>query len=208
MSSQTHIATGLSKIGMVLRSEAWRDTATTGLTPTQAQILLHLVGRGPARITTVADEIAVTQPTASDAVAALVRKGHVEKRRDPEDARAVQLWATVEGQRVAAEMADWPDALLAAVDALDPTEQGAFLRGLTKMIRVLQLRGAVPVQRMCATCQHFRPYVHRDAAQPHHCAFVDAAFGDAALRLDCGDHVEADAGVQRERWDRFKEAPA
>jgi hypothetical protein len=29
------------------------------------------------------------------------------------------------------------------------------------------------------------------ADAPHHCAFVNAAFGAAALRLDCADHEEA-----------------
>ena len=203
MAAQNDIATGLSKIGTVLRAAAWQESAATGLTPTQGQILVYLAARGPARVSAVADEIAVTQPTASDAVAALVRKGLIKRQRDAADGRAVQLAVTAKGRRLAGGIAAWPDALLAAVDALDPVEQGAVLRGLTKMIRVLQVQGAVPVQRMCATCQYFRPHVHDDAARPHHCAFVDAAFGDAALRLDCGDHVEADAVAQGETWDRF-----
>src|SRR3546814_1949368 len=68
---------------------------------------------------------------------------------------------------------------------LDDGERAAFLKGLTKMIGALQTRGTIPVQRMCVSCAHFRPNVHSDAATPHHCAFVDAAFGDASLRLDC-----------------------
>lgn len=208
MTANANIATGLAKIGMVLRSEAWRRAEATGLSPTQAQILAHLVQRGPARVGAVADAIAVTQPTASDAVAALVRKGHVKRRPDPEDARAVQLHPTDAGRRLAEELAVWPDALLGAIDALNPPEEAAFTRGLVKMIRALQERGAIPVQRMCVSCRHFRPNAHSDAARPHHCAFVDAAFGDAALRLDCGEHVAADALVQLESWTRFNEAAA
>src|SRR3546814_12927926 len=75
--------TGRARIGMLLRSEGWRQAEATGLTPTQAQILAHLAARGPARIGVIATEIAVTQPTASDAVAALVRQGYVEKLRIP-----------------------------------------------------------------------------------------------------------------------------
>jgi hypothetical protein len=41
---------------------------------------------------------------------------------------------------------------------------------------------------MCVTCRYFRPHVHSDPERPHHCAFVDAPFGDRALRLDCRDH--------------------
>ncbi|MFA7596857.1 MAG: MarR family winged helix-turn-helix transcriptional regulator [Novosphingobium sp.] len=207
MTANAHIMTGLSRIGMLLRSEGWRQAETTGLTPTQSQILAYLAARGPARIGAIATEIAVTQPTASDAVAALVRKGYVEKLRDPEDARAVRLQPTEAGKRLANETAVWPDALLGAVDALDDGDRAGFLKALTKMIGALQASGAIPVQRMCVTCAHFRPNVHSDAAAPHHCAFVDAAFGDASLRLDCGDHVEADAAARLESWTCFTREP-
>lgn len=208
MTADAHIMIGLSRIGMLLRSEGWRQAEATGLTPTQAQILAHLAARGPARIGMIATEIAVTQPTASDAVAALVRKGYVEKLPDPDDARAARLHPTDSGKRLASEVAVWPDALLGAVEMLDDGERAAFLKGLTKMIGALQTRGTIPVQRMCVSCAHFRPNVHSDAATPHHCAFVDAAFGDASLRLDCDDHVEADASARLESWARFLKEPA
>lgn len=203
MTTRTHIATGLAKIGTFLRTSQWRRADTAALTPTQAQILVHLAARGPARVTAIAAEIGVTQPTASDAVAALVRKGHVRKKADPADARATRLHPTPAGRHAAAELAVWPDALLGAVDELSPAEQAVFLKGLTRMIRSLQVQGAIPVQRMCATCRFFKPHAHPDAARPHHCGFVDAAFGDAALRLDCDDYEEAAVGTQREVWQRF-----
>lgn len=203
-----NVVTGLAKIGMAVRAEAWRRGEATGLTPTQAQILAHLAARGPARVGRLAEDLAVTQPTASQAVDALARKGLVERRPDPADRRAARLHLTAAGRRAAEAAPAWPDALLEAVDALDAAEQAVFLKGLTKMIRALQTRGAIPVQRMCATCRHFRPHAHADATRPHHCAFVDAAFGDAALRLDCGDHVEADADAQASAWARFQTAPA
>jgi DNA-binding MarR family transcriptional regulator len=208
MSAQHHIVVGLSKIGLFLRSAAWQQAEVSGLTPTQAQILSLLAARGPARVGTVAAETGVTQPTASDAIAALRRKGYVERRRDPQDGRAARLHLTEVGRRAAVAEALWPDALSAAIDDLDAAEQAALLRVLSKMIRSLQVRRAIPLQRMCVTCSYFRPYAHADAALPHHCAFVDAAFGDAALRLDCSDHVAADATRQRDSWQRFDKAPA
>lgn len=206
MSAQTHIVSGLARIGTFLRAEQWRRAETATMTPTQAQILVQLTARGPARVTALAEEIAVTQPTASDAVAALVRKGHVEKRPDPADARATLLHPTPSGRSAAEAMAVWPDALLTAVDTLDPHEQAVFLKALTKMIRALQVEGAIPVQRMCATCRFFRPNVHDDPAAPHHCAFVDAAFGDAALRIDCGEHEAAPDAQAATAWRRFAAA--
>jgi len=55
MTTQTHIATGLAKIGLFLRAESWRQADAAALTPTQAQILAHLTQRGPARITALAE---------------------------------------------------------------------------------------------------------------------------------------------------------
>ncbi len=199
----TNIAIGLAKIGTYLRSAERRSSERSGLTATQAQILVHLVARGPARVTAVAEEIAVTQPTASDAVMALERKKLVEKRADPIDSRAIRLHPTPRGKRIADLLAIWPDALLGAIDALQPNEQAAFLKGLTKMIRNLQLRGAIPVQHMCVTCRFFRPNVHDDLAAPHHCDFVDAAFGDAELRIDRGDHESATQTNASIAWRRF-----
>ncbi len=203
MAANEQVVTGLAKIGMALRAEGWREADAVGMSPTQAQILIYLVQRGPSRITAVADEIAVTQPTASDAAAALIRKGHLEKRPDPADARASLLHPTRLGRSAAKQMATWPDALLAAVDALSLSEQAAFLKGLTKMVRTLQEKRMIPLQRMCASCRFFRPRVHPDASAPHHCDFVDAAFGDADLRLDCGEHEAASQAQANTAWRRF-----
>lgn len=208
MSADIHIATGLAKIGTFLRSEQWRTAEAGSLTATQAQILVHLARRGPARTTALAGEIGVTQPTASDAVAALIRKSHVERRPDPADGRASLLHATMRGRHAADAMAEWPDALLSAINTLDDDERAVFLKALTRMIRDLQVQGAIPVQRMCATCRFFRPNVHDDVATPHHCDFVNAAFGDAALRLDCGEHEAAPDRQASANWRRFADKGA
>jgi hypothetical protein len=69
-----------------------------------------------------------------------------------------------------------------------------------KIIRGLQEAGDIPVQRMCVTCRYFRPNVHDDRDRPHHCAFVDAAFGDPQLRLDCTEQEPASAAESRANW--------
>jgi DNA-binding MarR family transcriptional regulator len=208
MTTQTPIATGLAKIGLFLRGETRRQADAAALSPTQAQILAHLTRRGAARVTALAEALGVTQRTASDAAGALIRKGHVVRHSDPHDARASLLYSTASGRRAAAETAVWPDALLCAIDTLGADERAVFLKALVGMIRELQVRGAIPIQRMCATCRFFRPNVHDDPAAPHHCAFVDAAFGDASLRLDCGEHEPAGKTEVDALWLRFLGAPA
>lgn len=188
--SRTLVA--LSKLGLALREQAWRDAGPRGLNPTQAQSLMTLarVGAAGARLSTVADHLGVSAPTASDSLAALAKKGLVEKRPDPEDRRARVLTLTEEGRRIARELAEWPDLLLETVDVLSAEEEGVLLRSLLKMIRELQVRGRIAPSRMCVTCRYFRPRVHDDPEAPHHCDFVGLPFGDRELRVDCVDHLD------------------
>lgn len=199
------VIAGLAKIGLALKSHAWQQAGGRGLTPTQAQILtvLGARGQGGLRLSEVAEALAVTPATASDAVSALESKSLVRKRRQAADGRAVAISLTARGRREAARAAAWPDVLLEAVDELSENEQGALLRALTRIIRKLQLRGKIPVSRMCVTCSYFRPHVYPDRAAPYHCAFVDASFGDAALRIDCPDHVAASEDQAAGAWREF-----
>lgn len=199
-------ATGLAKIGLLLRHRAWQDRAESGLTPTQAQLLAQLRARPGLGVGELAHALGVSSPTVSDSVAALVGKRLVVRRPAARHPRAVALVLTPRGRRAAERASVWPDALLAAVDELDPDEQAAFLRGLTKMIRHLQEQGEIPVARMCASCRFFRPHAHADAARPHHCAFVDAPFGDRDLRLDCADQDPLPADERDGVWERFARA--
>lgn len=198
------ITTGLAKIGLALRSQAWQGASQQGLTPTQGQILALLRGRKePLRLSALAEQLGVTPATASDAVSALVDKGLVAKTRAPEDARALALGLTPGGRRLAARAAEWPDFLIEASESLTPEEQVSFLRSLIKMIRTLQTRGQIPIARMCVTCSHFQPHAHREAEAPHHCNFVDAPLGDPDLRIDCGDHAPASPTQAEATWNAF-----
>ena len=202
-SDAAQLATGFAKIGTLLRAAQWQQFGQGGLTATQNQILALLAVAGPQRVTTVAAELAVSQPTASDAVNALERKSLVQKRPDPSDARALRLYLTQEGRRAAEAASAKPAGLIAALEALPPQDRAALLKGMTAIIRSLQLQGEIPVQRLCVTCRFFRPHVHDDAAAPHHCDFVNAAFGEGQLRLDCGDHEAAPEPAAQAAWRRF-----
>jgi DNA-binding MarR family transcriptional regulator len=189
--SPSHAAlTGLAKLGLVLRQHAWQEREQSGLTPTQGQILalVRARGRESVSLSDLARGLGVTAATASDAVSTLARKGLVAKVHAADDRRRLAVRLTAAGERLAERSGLWPDFLLETVEALAPDEQAAFLRGLTKMIHSLQERGRIPVARMCVSCRYFQPNVHPDPERPHHCAFVDAPFGDRELRLDCADH--------------------
>ncbi|MCO5156421.1 MAG: MarR family winged helix-turn-helix transcriptional regulator [Aquamicrobium sp.] len=190
----SQIVSGLGQVAAFVRMAGWREAEPLGLTPTQTACLSLLAGRGASRVTVLARLLGVTQPTASEVVAALERKGLVERRRDPADGRAARIVLTAAGARIVRQTAQPPAALAHAIGGLEPGERAGLRRALAKTILSLQQQGAIEPQRLCLTCRFFRPYVHSDAEKPHHCAFVDAAFGDASLRLDCSDHEEAGPG--------------
>jgi DNA-binding MarR family transcriptional regulator len=199
------LVTGLAKLGIAMRHQTWSRAGRRGLNPTQGQVLvvLRAAGGQGLRVSELADQLAVATATVSDSVAALARKGLVTKQRDPADARAVAVFLTVTGQAEAEEAAGWPDVLLEAVRTLEADEQAALYRALLKTVRALQVRGRIPVSQMCVTCRFFRPDAHAGALRPHHCALVDAPFGDAQIRLDCPERQPAPAEVAERAWATF-----
>ncbi len=210
-SVRQQLSTGLLKIGLAIRHHAWAGGESAGLTPTQGQILALLLQRAgqDTRLNDIARDLAVTQATASVAIRVLVEKGLVTKERSTADGRAITLALTPAGRELATRSLGWTDFLLDAVDSLDPSEQAVFQRSLVKMIRSMQQKGQIPIARMCITCQHFQPNVHPEQPEtPHHCAFVDAAFGDRQLRLDCADFSPAPEPEASHTWAAFAGIPA
>ena len=202
---QRKLAQGLSRIALAIRHGQQAAAGPRGLSPTQAQILAVVAANMPdgATLRWIADWLGVTAPTASDAVRTLEGKGLVRKQRGPGDRRSVHVVPTPAGEEEVRRIGLVPEILLEAVDELDAEEQSALLRLLVKLIRALQQRGRIPVARMCATCRHFRPNVHADRQAPHHCAFVDAAFGDRQHMIDCPDHSPLPAAEQELVWHRY-----
>jgi DNA-binding MarR family transcriptional regulator len=199
------LVTGLAKLGVAMRHHAWSKAGLRGLNPTQGQVLvvLRAAGGQGLRVSELAERLAVATATVSDSVAALARKGLVTKQRDPADARAVAVFLTVTGQAEAEEAAGWPDVLLEAVGTLESEEQAALYRALLKTVRALQVRGRIPVSQMCVTCSYFQPYAHLHDQRPHHCALVDAAFGDPQIRLECPEHQLASPEQTERAWLAF-----
>lgn len=208
VSPEARLADGLARIATAIRAHDWAGASASGLTPTQGRALALLDGEEDGlRLSVLAQALAVSAPTASDALAALVRKGLVERSAEPGNGRAARFRLSESGRAAASAAAGWPAFLGAAINRMTLESQAALNRLLIELIRTLQTNGDIPIQRMCVTCRWFRPNAHPDDVErPHHCAFVDAAFGDRRLRLDCREQEPASPEDQAALWDRFTKA--
>lgn len=200
-----HLAAGLEKIGLAMKSRTWRREGRAGLGPLQRQVLTLLRGKSDqsAQVSEIAEELVVRLPTASEAVATLERKRLVKRRRSHRDGRIVTVELTAKGARACSPVVGMPSRLAEAMGVLSSAEQVAFLKGLMKVIRTLQTQGEISVARMCVSCRYFRPHQYNDPSQPHHCDYVNAAFGEQALRLECAEYEVAGAAQAKEAWERF-----
>lgn len=194
----------LSRVQIAARADSWEEFGQEGLNPTQGQILL-LLGQRPSglRLSEIASEMAVSAPTVSDSVRVLVEKGYVNKSPAKDDARAIAIRLTASGRRLVNRLDCIGGTIQTVLASLPESEQVQLYRTLLRVVRELQTSGKIPVARMCVTCRYFRPNVHEDAERPHHCALVDAAFGDRTLRSDCPDHEAADQRLAAQNWRTF-----
>lgn len=202
----SQVATGLAKLALVFRHEAWQATGEHGLSPTQAQILAVIAGSlAPVGLSGVAEQLAITAGTASAAISTLVEKRLIEKRRSRQDGRAITLRLTARGRRIASTAAEWPGTVLSAAAALPDRDQAGLVRGLVALIRELQEKGAVPTSRMCVGCKYFRPNEYPGERKKHHCQYIDAPIGDSDLRVDCAEMEPISAELAPRLWRVFVE---
>lgn len=195
---------GLERLASLQRLEQWQAASPKGLNPTQFTIL-RLLKRRPAglRVKTLARELGLSQPTVTDSLLALERKGFVARHSDPKDKRALLVQLTEEGRQAETAVEGQMPRMETALAGLSRKEQAALLHIMIKMIRALLQDEAMPTQRMCVTCRHFRPQAAPGSPKPHYCEFVRAPFGSADLQVDCGDHDAASPDRQAATWRTF-----
>jgi DNA-binding MarR family transcriptional regulator len=201
-----HVASGVERLGLVARADAWQARGRSGLTPTQAQILSLLRAAEPEPLTlrALARGLAVSSATASESLDTLVGKGLAVRGRSKRDARALAVRLTDLGRREAEMRPTSAQPLLDAAADLQEQEQAALLRGLIRMIHNLEGDGRIAPARMCVSCRHFRPKSRAtDEHAPHHCTYLDSPFGDRQLRIDCEYYAPADPDVAQRNWQTF-----
>jgi DNA-binding MarR family transcriptional regulator len=100
------------------------ELSCCGIPMSQAMVLQALEGNPEGRrMSEIAEALGVAQSTATRLVEPLAREGRVERRRAPDDGRAVVIGLTTRGRHAAAELAKlsqrWSDGVLSRI----PSEQ-------------------------------------------------------------------------------------
>lgn len=185
------LAAAAERLGHAARLLLRTAAARHGLSIVQAQLLLRLAADltgASASVAALTEWFDVRQPTISDAVSALERKGLLVKTRQ---ARRQRLELTPIGRDAAHDLSGWDAPLQAALRDQPSAARGAALAVMLQAIASLHASGVVTVARSCTTCRFFRPQAHPTPDAPHHCALLDLPLRLTDLRLDCPEHEHA-----------------
>lgn len=198
-------AAGLEQLASLVRAQAWRSDAGAALPPTQAQVLRMLAAAPDGlRARQIAERLSVSPASLSDSLKAMEAKGWIRRRADTEDRRASIVRLSAAGRTQANRLKHPAHGLAALLQGLESDDVGALLRVSQLLIAQAQQQGLATGLRTCLGCRFFRPFASDDAAKPHFCAFIGAPFGDAELRIDCGEQSPAEDQLLAANRERFR----
>lgn len=181
------VLAAVERLGRALRA-ARQQAATRHEVSLLGLSVIEILADGRARrVGDLAAELDVSQPTVSDAVTALKKRGLIERGPDPEDLRSTLVALTDNGVEVATGAATELRPLLAA-EGGTATDRATTLRVLLAEITRLQSAGVITVNRSCLTCRHYQPPGSRSRAR---CLLLGTPLGDQDLRVDCPEHEAA-----------------
>jgi DNA-binding MarR family transcriptional regulator len=184
------IVASLERFSQVFRILLRREAQERGLSPIQAQFLVHLLHHGAAlrRVSQLAREFDLTRATVSEAVGSLEKKGLIRRESWPDDKRVTTLRLSPTGKHTAQELATWANVVEEHLKGRSAEEKEAVMRFLMDLIGSLQKSGLITVARMCVTCRFLRPDAHPGESSSHHCALLDVPLSGSELRADCPEH--------------------
>lgn len=182
------IVAALDRLAHAKRTNQQAAATRHGLTPLQVDLIATLADGPPPQplIGLLATELGITQPTVTDSVQALERKGLLRRERDPADARRSTLILTATGRRLAEGLDATDRDLVAAIKTLPVAAQEETLEALLRMIAHLVGTAAITIARTCLTCRF-----HRHDGTTHRCALLGIDLPGRDLRVNCPEHQPA-----------------
>jgi len=185
--SAAKIVVALERISESFRVALWEQAKTHQLSPLQVQLLIFLRfhREGKRTVSYLSHEFNMSKPTISDAVRALLKKGHIEKEENTEDRRAYFISLTASGRELTEKIALFANPLRDKIGSWTEDEREILLVKLLDIISTLQTIGFINPQRMCYNCGYYA-----SLSDGPHCQLLDKPLQPENLRLDCPEFVE------------------
>lgn len=177
------LAAALEQLARARRMQRQALATEHGVSPLQLDLLATLAAGTPPEPTIglLARELGVAQPTVTDAVAALERKGFAVREAQPASRRVL-----VRATRAGLALGQVEDPLARVAAQLDPQIQDVALEAALTMIASLVGDGTITVARTCFTCRF-----HRRDAGGSHCNLLGIPLAPSELRVNCPEHQPA-----------------
>lgn len=122
----------------VLRLNAKRTEAITGVTAAQLFVLQHVQTDGGLSVNELAVKTLTDRSSVAGVVERLQAQGLVDRAVDPADRRRARIRITTAGRRMLARSPDAPTtALIAALHVLTPAQRTSLARSLERLNRAL-----------------------------------------------------------------------
>lgn len=181
------VLAAVERLGRALRAARQEFATRHDVSLLGLSVIETLSDGRPRRVGDLAAELDVSQPTVSDAVTVLGKRGLIRRDRDPADLRSTLVALTDDGSHLAVDAATELAPLLAARTST-AADRATTLRVLLGEIARLQDAGVITVNRSCLSCRHYQPPGVRSQAR---CLLLASALADRDLRVDCPEHEPA-----------------
>lgn len=189
--TSSKIIAALQRISEAFKVLLWDKAKEFGLSPIQIQILIFVAYHKQAlcNVSHLAQEFNITKPTVSDAVKALLNKGHIEKDFSPSDSRSYSIILTSSGKDLIKKTEDFAHPIKANLNEVDETKLQDLFSTLSKVIYKLNQTGILTVQRTCFGCKFYEK-----KGTTHVCNLLKTELLDSEIRIDCPEFDAKIAG--------------
>lgn len=179
------VVAALDRLTRTARAHRQAMATQAGLTQLQAELVRVLADGVPPEPLTglVAAEVGVSQPTVSDSLQALERKGLVERIEAFNNRHSKMATLTAAGAELASQLRLSDDVLRASVGRLPDGDQNEALRRHVELIAALFDTGVIQVARVCLTCRFYDSH-----HQAPYCTLLQTTLDPPDLQVNCPEH--------------------
>ncbi len=188
-STESKIVFAIDRLAEAMKSLLWSKYNKFKLSPIQTRFLIFLYYSSAKRrtVSTLAKEFNLTKATVSDAVASLVKKQLLSRKKEKADQRIVTLTLTAKGTKTAKKLSGFGTELAEALKGISSEKKITVFQTLMDIIEKLHKNGIIPVARMCTTCIKFETGPSKGE---YFCTKRGKVISTHDLLLDCDNYED------------------